>query len=100
MEEHLDKSVRHVKDKHVAIVNSQEVERLIEALNNDNGLKVHGNQVIAFELGEHLVEVNVRKQKELTEIIDVEWVSEVHPFLLFQLNPFERNEEQLDEEAN
>tara|TARA_B110001450_G_C17571625_1_gene461032 strand:+ start:200 stop:427 length:228 start_codon:yes stop_codon:yes gene_type:complete len=41
---------RHVKNKHVAIVDSQEVERLIEALENDDSLYVHRNQIVSFKL--------------------------------------------------
>ena len=35
----------------------------------------------------------------MTEIIYIEWILEVFPVLLFQLNPFEWNEKQLNEEA-
>jgi len=51
-------------------------------------------------LGYHFVNVNNTEQNELTEIIDIEWILEVLVVLLFQLNPFERNEEQLNKQAD
>jgi hypothetical protein len=36
-----EKTNRHIKNKHVVIVDSQEIERLIEALENDDCLYVH-----------------------------------------------------------
>ena len=95
-----EETYRHVKNKHVVIVDSQEVERLIEALENDDCLYVHRKQIITFKLCQHLVKVHISEQNKLTEIIHVEWISEVFPVLLFQLNPFERNEEQLNKQAN
>ena len=52
---HSNKMVRHVKNEHVTIIDSHEVERLVETLDNYNCLQIHGCQVISFKLSDHFV---------------------------------------------
>ena len=48
--EHLEESVRHVENEHVAIIYSQEIEWLIEALDDNDCLQIHWKQIISFKL--------------------------------------------------
>lgn len=82
------------------VVDSEVIEYLEEALENDDGLERNLERWVGFKLVVHLGGVQHLENQELSKINPVEELSEVTKSLLPNPHDLENDEEELDEEAH